>query len=87
LHTSRNLSSHQISAITDKKDELSFKLKTNESHSTSTWRRKRLSKTPSKIYLTIKDKANKEVAITAMGLENEMFMAPEFVFEKPKITF
>lgn len=37
--------------------------------------------------MTIKDKASKEVAITAMGLENEMFMAPEFVIEKPKITF
>ena len=62
-------------------------MKTIESQSTSNWRRKRLSKTPSKIYMTIKDKASKEVAITAMGLENEMFMAPEFVIEKPKITF
>jgi hypothetical protein len=64
-----------------------LRIKTTETHSTSTWRRQRGSKTPSKIYLSIKDKVSKEIAITPMGLENEMFMAPEFVYEKPKVTF
>jgi hypothetical protein len=85
----KSRSCHRFSFVIGKNDKVVEATKKNESElgQGNQWRKRESSKTASKIYLTIKDKVNKDVAISAMSLENEMFMAPEFVYEKPKITF
>jgi hypothetical protein len=54
----------------ENKGNLSLNTRTKDMQSTSAWRRDRDSKTPSNIYLSIKDKGSKELAITTIGLEN-----------------